>query len=108
MENQQMTGLDEKIQKLINNYTNLKNKYAELIIEKADLEQSNRDLTEYKLENSEKLRQMDATNNMQKANLQEMQEDNSRLHDQLLKYENKTKEALSKIDSILNQIDDID
>lgn len=108
MENQQMTGLDEKIQRLINNYTNLKNKYAELIIEKADLEQSNRDLTEYKLENSEKLRQMDATNNMQKANLQELQEDNSRLQDQLYKYENKTKEALSKIDSILNQIDDID
>ncbi len=108
MENQQITGLDGKIQKLINNYTNLKNKYAELLIQKADLEQSNRDLTEYKLEHSEKLRQMEATNDLQRTNIVDLREENSRIQEQLQKYENKTKDALSKIDSILSQIDDID
>ena len=37
MEGRQNLSLDEKIQKLINNYTDLKNRYANLKLEKAEL-----------------------------------------------------------------------
>ncbi len=107
MEGKPILSLDEKIQKLINNYTELKNKYANLVLEKAELEKLNTSLSEFKSENSGKLEELQSSSNKQKEEVEFLRNENRNLREELEKHENKMKEASSKLDSIFNQLNDL-
>lgn len=107
MEESRELSLDEKVQKLINNYTRLKSKYADLVVEKAELEKKNSELSvKFDADNgrSEQLTEQ----------LAHLQDENSLLKSELDKLQSRIKqlehnnlEAASKIDNILGQIDEL-
>ncbi|RLC53966.1 MAG: hypothetical protein DRH79_02110 [Candidatus Cloacimonadota bacterium] len=107
MEDSTALNLDEKIQKLINNYTELKNKYADLVIANAELEKELADLRNYKTINSTKLMELEASTNKQSEEIEFLREENKSLRSQVDNYDNKMKEASTKIDSIFDQLKDI-
>ncbi len=107
MEERTALNLDEKIQKLINNYTELKNKYADLVIANAELEKELADLRNYKTINSTKLMELEASTNKQSEEIEFLREENKSLRSQVDNYDNKMKEASTKIDSIFDQLKDI-
>ena len=107
MEDSTALNLDEKIQKLINNYTELKNKYADLVIANAELEKELADLRNYKTINSTKLMELEASTSKQSEEIEFLREENKSLRSQVDNYDNKMKEASTKIDSIFDQLKDI-
>ena len=107
MEERTVINLDEKIQKLINNYTELKNKYANLVLANAELEKESRELKEYKSNNSEKLIELETSCSKQNEEIEFLRDENRSLRSQVENYDNKMKEASTKIDSIFDQLKDI-
>ncbi|RLC49305.1 MAG: hypothetical protein DRI23_09540, partial [Candidatus Cloacimonadota bacterium] len=89
MEDSTALNLDEKIQKLINNYTELKNKYADLVIANAELEKELADLRNYKTINSTKLMELEASTNKQSEEIEFLREENKSLRSQVDNYDNK-------------------
>lgn len=100
-------NLDEKIQKLINNYTELKNKYANLIMENANLEKELNDLNEFKTINSLKVMELESSCQKQTDEIEFLRSENKGLRSQVESYDTKMKEASSKIDSIFDQLKDL-
>lgn len=107
MEERAVLTLDEKIQKLINNYTELKNKYANLVLANAELEKESRELKDYKSTNSVKLMELEASCRKQNEEIEFLRDENKSLRSQVENYDNKMKEASSKIDNIFDQLKDI-
>ena len=107
MEERQHLSLDDKIQRLINNYTELKNKYANVVLEKAELERNLNDLSNFKTTNSGRLEELETSNIKQKEDIDFLREENKKLREQLESYDNKMKEASSKIDNIFDQMNDL-
>ncbi len=107
MEERTALNLDEKIQKLINNYTELKNKYANLVIANAELEKELSELRNYKTTNSTKLMELEASSHKQSEEIEFLRDENKSLRSQVDNYDNKMKEASTKIDSIFDQLKDI-
>ena len=107
MEERTVLNLDEKIQKLINNYTELKNKYANLVLEYANMEKEHNDLKEFKTINSQKLIELDASHQKQTDEIEFLRNENKSLRIQIENYDNKMQEASTKIDSIFDQLKDI-
>jgi len=107
MEEKPVLSLDEKIQKLINNYTELKTKYADLVVQKAEMEKTNSELSEFKSLNNGKLEELQESFNKQQEEIEFLRNENRNLRSQTEKYENKMKEASSKIDSIFGQLSDL-
>ena len=107
MEERPVLNLDEKIQKLINSYTEIKSKYADAIVAKTELEKQNTILSEFKNENEDKLLRLVESDSKQKEEVEFLKNENRNLRDQLDDYNNKMKEASTKIDSIFNQLNDL-
>ena len=107
MEERTALNLDEKIQKLINNYTELKNKYANLVIANAELEKELGELRNYKTTNSTKLLELETSTRKQSEEIEFYRNENKSLRSQVDNYDNKMKEASTKIDSIFDQLKDI-
>ncbi len=107
MEERPVLSLDEKIQKLINSYTEIKSKYADAIVAKTELEKQNTILSEFKNENEDKLLRLVESDSKQKEEIEFLKNENRNLRDQLDDYNNKMKEASTKIDSIFNQLNDL-
>ena len=107
MEERSVLSLDDKIQKLINGYTEIKSKYADAIVAKTELEKQNAVLSEFKNDNEEKLLRLVESDSKQREEIEFLKTENRNLHDQLDDYNNKMKEASTKIDSIFNQLNDL-
>jgi len=107
MEERPVLNLDEKIQKLINSYTEIKSKYADAIVAKTELEKQNIILSEFKNENEDKLLRLVESDSKQKEEVEFLKNENRNLRNQLDEYNNKMKEASTKIDSIFNQLNDL-
>ena len=107
MEERPVLNLDEKIQKLINSYTEIKSKYADAIVAKTELEKQNAILSEFKNENEDKLLRLVESDSKQKEEVEFLKNENRNLRNQLDDYNNKMKEASTKIDSIFNQLNDL-
>ncbi len=107
MEERSVVSLDEKIQKLINVYTEIKSKYADAVVANTELEKQNTALSEFKNENEEKLLQLVESDSKQREEVEFLKAENRKLRDQLDEYNNKMKEASTKIDSIFNQLNDL-
>ena len=107
MEERAALNLDQKIQKLINNYTELKNKYANLVLTNAELEKELGELRNYKTTNSTKLMEQEASSRKQSEEIEFLRDENKSLRSQVDSYDNKMKEASTKIDSIFDQLKDI-
>lgn len=107
MEDRQQLSLDDKIQKLINNYTELKNKYANLMLEKAELEKNLNDLSNFKNTNSGKLEELESSNIKQKEEIEFLRTENQKLREQIQQYDSRMKEASSRLDSVFDQLNDL-
>jgi chromosome segregation ATPase len=107
MEERTALNLDEKIQKLINNYTELKNKYANLVLSNAELEKELDELRNYKTINGTKLMELETSSHKQSEEIEFLRDENKSLRIQVDNYDNKMKEASTKIDSIFDQLKDI-
>ena len=107
MEDRSVLSLDEKIQKLINGYTEIKSKYADAVIANTELKNQNAALSEFKNENEEKLLVFVESDRKQIEEIEFLKTENRNLRDQLDDYNSKMKEASTKIDSIFNQLDDL-
>ncbi|MCK5051316.1 MAG: hypothetical protein KAS53_06250 [Candidatus Cloacimonetes bacterium] len=107
MEDRSVLSLDEKIQKLINGYTEIKSKYADAVIANTELKNQNATLSEFKNENEEKLLRLVESDRKQIEEIEFLKTENRNLRDQLDDYNNKMKEASTKIDSIFNQLNDL-
>ena len=107
MEERLAPSLDEKIQKLINGYTEIKSKYADAVVANTELEKQNTILSDFKNENEEKLLRLVESDRKQREEIEFLKTENRNLRDQLDEYNNKMKEASTKIDSIFNQLNDL-
>ena len=107
MDERSVVSLDEKIQKLINGYTEIKSKYADAVVANTELEKQNTALSEFKNENEEKLLRLIESDTKQREEVEFLKAENRKLRDQLDEYNNKMKEASTKIDSIFNQLNDL-
>jgi predicted nuclease with TOPRIM domain len=107
MEERSVLNLDEKIQKLINGYTEIKSRYADAVVAKTELEKQNAILSEFKNENEEKLLRLIESDSKQREEVEFLKNENRNLRDQLDEYNDKMKEASTKIDSIFNQLNDL-
>ena len=107
MEDRSVLSLDEKIQKLINGYTEIKSKYADAVIASTELQKQNTALSEFKNENEGKLLRLVESDSKQREEIEFLKTENRNLRDQLDEYNNKMKEASTKIDNIFNQLNDL-
>jgi chromosome segregation ATPase len=107
MDNQNNLSLDQKIQKLINNYTDLKIKFSELQNTMLDLRKENNELKEKLSHNSYQSEKFASDYSQLKENYDSLQEENRVLLQKIQEYEKNNQEASSKIDSILDQISDL-
>lgn len=107
MEGQSVLSLDEKIQKLINSYTEIKSKYADAVVTNSELRKQNESLSEFKQENEDKLVLLIESDTKQKEEIEFLKNENKKLRDQLNEYNSKMQEASTKIDSIFNQLNDL-
>ncbi|MCD6182497.1 MAG: hypothetical protein J7K89_08970 [Candidatus Cloacimonetes bacterium] len=98
--------LDAKIQKLINNYTELKNKYAELVVQKSNLEQGLQQLRNSTV-SSEEYRRLEEKRAEQAAALEKLHQENSALRERVALYETKMHEATAKIDGIFEHLSEL-
>ena len=92
MENQKLS-LNEKIQKLISNYQELKEKYLTLIHEKEELEKTKDTLNQTLYEKNLKIEE-----------LEDLKSQVEKLTTKLNMYEQETEQAVTKIDDVLNQV----
>jgi len=107
MEGQPVLSLDEKIQKLINSYTEIKSKYADAVVANSELKKQNESLSEFKQENEDKLVLLVESDSKQKEEIEFLKNENKKLREQLNEYNSKMQEASTKIDSIFNQLNDL-
>jgi len=107
MEEKSVHGLDGKTQKLINSYTEIKSKYADSVVANSELEKQNSILSKFKIENEDKLLKLVESDVKQKEEIEFLKNENRNLREQLDDYNNKMKEASSKIDNIFTQLSDL-
>lgn len=107
MEGQSVLSLDEKIQKLINSYTEIKSKYADTVVANSELRKQNETLSEFKQENEERLLNLIESDKKQKEEIEFLKRENKNLREQVSDYNSKMNEASTKIDSIFNQLNDL-
>lgn len=101
-----IVALDVKIQKLINNYTDLKNKYANLVVQKSSLEQNLRELHATTVA-SDQFSRLEAEHKQQAEELAQLRQENVRLQETVATYESKMQEATAKIDGIFDQLSEL-
>ncbi len=107
MEEKSVHSLDGKIQKLINGYTEIKSKYADAVVANSELEKQNAILSEFKIENEDKLLKLVDSDVKQQEEIEFLKSENRNLREQLDDYNDKMKEASTKIDNIFNQLNDL-
>jgi len=107
MEEKSVNSLDGKIQKLINSYTEIKSKYADSVVANSELEKQNSILSKFKIENEDKLLKLVESDVKQKEEIEFLKSENRNLREQLDDYNNKMKEASTKIDNIFTQLSDL-
>ena len=107
MEEQRNLSLNDKIQKLINNYKILKQKYNVVLIEKNNFSEKSSRLEEA---HGTAMIQIDSLKRAVTENEEEIEmlmEENNKLTEQLGSYETKTQSALEQLDDVLGQLTDL-
>jgi len=89
MEEKSVHSLDGKIQKLINSYTEIKSKYADMVVANSELEKQNSMLSKFKIENEDKLLKLIESDVKQKEEIDFLKSENRNLREQLDEYNNK-------------------
>jgi len=107
MQEKPILSLDEKIQKLIASFNEIKEKYAVLLEEKNELDKTNTEFKQLNSQNKEKIEEMEKTINQQKDEVEFLRNENRTLRKQVENYECNTNDALSKLDNVLGQIQEL-
>ncbi len=107
MQDKPILSLDEKIQKLITKYSEIKEKYVALLNEKNEFIKNDKELKQLYSQNKEKIEDMEKSISQQKDEIEFLRNENRSLRKQLEKYESNTKDALTKLDDVLNQIHEL-
>jgi len=107
MEDQNRLSLNDKIQKLINSYKILKQKYNVLSIERNNLVEKYHQVEQAHGTAMEQIDKFRRELNEKNEEIEMMMEDNSRLNEQVNGYETKTKSALEQLDDVLGQLTDL-
>jgi chromosome segregation ATPase len=106
MEEQNRMSLNDKIQKLVNSYKILKQKYNVLSIEKEKLSEKTQQIEQA---HATAMQQIDGLKNQlaeKNEEIEMLMEDNTRLNEKVSGYESKTKNALQQLDDVLGQLTD--
>jgi len=107
MEETKFMSLDDKIQRLINNYTKIKNENANLVMEKAELKKKLDDLSNFKSTNSGRREELEISNSKQEEKIEFLKSENRKLREKLEGFDHKMNEASSKLDNIFDQINEL-
>ena len=100
-----LTQLQLKIQKLIDNYKELKEKYDTLVHDRDTIEASYMELDDNYKQLKETCTQLEDNLQAEKAEKERMISENETLNTRINEFDNVSKVAVSKIDLLLSQMD---
>ena len=107
MEEKRELSLNDKIQKLINNYKVLKQKYNIQAVEKGNLSEKCSQLEEAHGKAMVQIDSLKHATDEHEEEIEMLMEENNKLTEQINSYETKTQSALLQLDDVLGQLTDL-
>ncbi len=106
MEENNFFGLESKIQKIIQNYQDLKAKYNQIKLEKDDLETKQLEAMEALDQKNQEIQDLKSSNEILKTELSALRIEKEDAIRKLSDYESKAKEAALKLDGLFASLTD--